>query len=62
VSDISDTGFVVTDQKTGKTIKLTYADVREVHQKGMSKALKIGIAVIAGVVVAVLVIGSRPIR
>lgn len=33
VSDISDTGFVVTDQKTGKPMKLAYAHVREVHQK-----------------------------
>lgn len=36
VSEISDTGFVVTDQKTVKTGKLDYQDVREVRQKGMS--------------------------
>jgi hypothetical protein len=40
VSEISDTGFVVTDQKTGKITKLDYQDVREARQKGMSKGLK----------------------
>jgi hypothetical protein len=56
VSDISDTGFVVTDQKTGTTKKLAYADVREVHQKGMSKGTKIALGVAGGVVVAVAIL------
>lgn len=59
VSEISDTGFVLTDQKTGSTRKLAYADVREVHQKGMSKGWTIALVVIAGVIVAALV-ASRP--
>jgi len=59
VSEISDAGFVVADQKTGATRKLAYADVREVHQKGMSKGWTIALVVIAGVIVAALV-ASRP--
>ena len=43
VSDISDTGFVLTDQKTGTTKQLAYEDVRQVNQKGMSKGSKIAI-------------------
>jgi hypothetical protein len=52
---ISDTGFVVTDRKTGKTQKLDYADVREVHQKGWSTGATIAVVVIAGVVIAVVI-------
>ena len=37
VSDISDTGFTLTDYKTGTTKKLAYEDVQRVNQKGMSK-------------------------
>ena len=56
VSEISDTGFVVTDQKTGKIQQLAYEDVREVHQKGWPKAATIAIVVIAGVVIAAAVV------
>jgi hypothetical protein len=56
VSDISDTGFVVTDQKTGKIQKLAYEDVREVHQKGLSKGAKIALGVVGGIVVAVAIL------
>jgi hypothetical protein len=60
VSDISDTGFVVTDQKTGKPMKLAYADVREVHQRSSKKEVTIVIVVGAGVVLLVLLfIGSK---
>ena len=56
VSDISDTGFVVTDQKTGKPM----ADVREVHQRSSKKEVTIVIVVGAGVVLLVLLfIGSK---
>ena len=48
VSDISDTGFVVTDQKTGKIQKLAYEDVRQVNQKGMSKGSKVAIGIAVG--------------
>jgi hypothetical protein len=50
VSDVSDAGFVLTDLKTGKSQKLAYSDVREVHQKGLSKGAKIGLGVFGGVV------------
>ncbi|MBZ5679468.1 MAG: hypothetical protein LAO24_05115 [Acidobacteriia bacterium] len=56
VSDITDTGFVVTDQKTGTAKRLAYADVREVHPKGMSKGTKIALGVLGGVVVAVAIL------
>ena len=45
VSGISDTGFVVIDQKTGKAMILAYEDVKEVHQKGMPKGAKVAIAI-----------------
>lgn len=48
VSDISDTGFVLTDQKTGATKQLAYADVQQVNQKGMSKGSKVAIGIAVG--------------
>jgi hypothetical protein len=56
VSDISDTGFVVTDQKTGTTKTLAFEDVQQVNQKGMSKGTKIALGVAGGVVVAVAIL------
>ena len=56
VSDISDTGFTLTDQKIGTTKTLAYADVREVHQKGLSKGAKIALGVVGGVVVAFVIV------
>ena len=58
VSDISDTGFVVTDQKTGATSQLLYADVREVHQKGMKKGEIIAIGVVTFVVFIVIYLSA----
>src|ERR1700687_5731065 len=59
VSDISDTGFVVTDQKTGKPMKLAYADVRKVEEGWSKKDKTIVIVVGVGVVLLVLLfIGS----
>ena len=57
VSEISDTDFTLTDQQTGKTMKLAYEDVRHVTRKGMSKGAKvaIGIAVGAAAFIAVAV-------
>lgn len=49
VSEISDTGFILNDQKTGKTMQVAYADVQEVKQKGMSKTAKI--LIVSGIVV-----------
>jgi hypothetical protein len=48
VSDISDTGFVLTDQKTGTTKQLAYEDVRQVNQKGMSKGSKVAMGIAVG--------------
>jgi hypothetical protein len=53
VSEISDTGFTLTDQKTGKTMKLAYEDIQQVKQKGLSKGASIAIGV--GIAVALLV-------
>lgn len=49
VRDISDTGFVLTDEKTRTTKKLVYEDVQQVQQRGMSKGAKI--LIVSGVVV-----------
>ena len=57
VSEITNTGFTLTDQKTGKAMKLAYEDVREVHQKGWPKAATIAIVVVAGVVIALVAVG-----
>lgn len=59
VSDISDKGFVITDEKTGQTEQLGYADVREVHQKGWSTGATIGVIVIAGVAIAAVLLAYR---
>ncbi|HMK21584.1 MAG TPA: hypothetical protein VK466_04580 [Terriglobales bacterium] len=53
VSDISDTGFVFNDRKTGKTMQVAYADVQEVKQKGLSKTAKI--LIVSGIVVGAAV-------
>jgi hypothetical protein len=57
VSDISDTGFVLTNQKTGTTTQLAYADVQQVNRKGMSKGAKIAIGIAVGVA-AFLTVGA----
>lgn len=54
VSQVSATGFDVTDEKSGKTMKLNYEDVQQVKQKGMSKGTKI---LIAGLIVVAAAIG-----
>ena len=53
MSEISDTGFNFTDQKTGKAMQVAYADVQEVKQKGMSKTAKI--LIVIGIVVGAAV-------
>ena len=64
VSDISDTGFVVTDQKTGKIQKLAYEDVQQVNQAEMSRGAKIGIGIAVGIAVlaVVAVVATKPWR
>ncbi len=51
VSDVSDTGFVFTDQKTRTTKKFAYEDVQQVKQKGMSMGAKI-------LIVSLVVVGA----
>jgi hypothetical protein len=55
VSGISDTSFVVDDEKSGTATTVEYSDVRKVSQKGLSTATRIVIvvAVVVGVVVAI---------
>lgn len=55
VSDISETGFVVTDQKTRTSKELAYEDVQEIHQKGLSKSaeIAIGVGILAAVVLVI---------
>lgn len=53
VRDISGTGFTLTDEKTGKTMQVAYADVQEIKQDGMSKTAKI--LIVSGIVVGVVV-------
>jgi hypothetical protein len=55
VSEISDTGFTMTDQQTGKPMNLAYEDVRQVNQKGMSKGSKIAIGIAVGAAAFILV-------
>jgi hypothetical protein len=56
VSEVSDMGFTVTDPKTGRSTKFAYEDVQQVKQKGLSKGWKIGLVVIAGVVIAAVAV------
>ena len=55
VSDISDTGFVITDQKTRISANLSYEDVQEIHQKGLTKGaeIAIGLGILAAVVLVI---------
>ncbi len=45
VSEVTDTGFTLTEQRTGSPMRLAYDDVRQVKQKGMSKGAKIAMGV-----------------
>ena len=55
VSDISDTGFVLTEQKTRTTKKIAYEDVQQVKQKGMSKGSKVAIGIAVGAATSIIV-------
>jgi uncharacterized membrane protein len=53
VSEISDTGFVLTNQKTQTTKTFAYEDVQQVKQKGMSRGAKVlivSLVVVGGVI------------
>ena len=53
VSGVSDADFTLSDQKTGKTMQIAYADTKEVRQKGMSKTSKI--LIVSGIVVGTVI-------
>lgn len=55
VNEVSDTGFAVTDQKTGKITKLTYRDVQEITQR--VSHWKLALVVVAVVVIAAIIVG-----
>jgi hypothetical protein len=44
VMEISDVGFSIADQKTGKTMNFAYQDVQQVGQTGVSKGTLIAVA------------------
>ena len=50
ITQTSDTGFTLADEKTGSRTDLAYADVLDVEGRGMSKTKKIAIGVGIGVV------------
>ena len=50
ITQTSDNGFTLADEKTGSRSDLAYADVLEVEGRGMSKTKKIAIGVGIGVV------------
>ena len=53
VGEISDSDFTLSDQKTGKTMQIAYADTKEIRQKGMSKTAKI--LIVSGIVVGTVI-------
>jgi len=62
VSEVSDAGFVLIDEKTRATTKLTYDGLKEVRPKGLSTGVKIalGVGVPAAIMLGVLyAIASR---
>jgi hypothetical protein len=56
IAQTSDTGFTLTDEKTGSRTDLAYADVLDVEGRGMSKIKKIaiGVGIAVGVFAALL--------
>lgn len=49
ITQTSDTGFTLADEKTGSRTDLAYADVLDVEGRGMSKTKKVAIGVGIGV-------------
>ena len=56
ITQTSDTGFTLTDEKTGSRTDLAYADVLDVEGRGMSKTKKtlIGVGIGVGVFIALV--------
>lgn len=53
VSEISDTGFTLIEQQTGKPLVLAYEGVRQVSGKGMSTGAKVAIGIGIGVAASI---------
>jgi hypothetical protein len=53
VSDVSDSSFTLTTQRTGNPMTLAYNDVRQVKKGGMSKGAKIAVGVGIGAAIFV---------
>jgi hypothetical protein len=58
ISKVDEASFAVTDKATGQIVAISYADVRNVQEPGLSRGAKIGItaAVVVGALVVVVVI------
>jgi len=56
ITQTNDSGFSLTDEKTGSRTDIAYADVLNVEGRGMSKTKKvaIGVGIGAGVLIAVV--------
>jgi hypothetical protein len=56
ITQPSDTGFTIIDDKTGNRTEIAYADVTNVEGRGMSKTKKtfIGVGIGVGVLIAVV--------
>lgn len=61
ISSINDDGFAFTDSQTGEQTTIAYKDVAKVKKQGLSTFAKIGIAgaVLGGVLVAVVALGTK---
>ena len=57
ISKIEEASFTVTDNKTGQTTTMLYADVQKIQGAGLSKGAKIVIAVGVGATVFFLALG-----
>jgi hypothetical protein len=58
ISKIEESSFTVTDNKTGQTTTISYADVQKIRGPGLSKGAKIAIGVGVGVAVVAAVLGA----
>jgi sRNA-binding regulator protein Hfq len=64
IGSTNEQGFTLTEDKTGKSMDLAYADVNKVEGRGMGTGTKLGIiaAVTAGVLIIIVVIGIHNFR
>ena len=53
ISEVDDSSFALTDQKSGKLTKISYEDVSKIKRQGLSKAAKV--LIIGGVLVGALI-------